>query len=100
MLTEGIVALDGSGGAKFADRNENEQVAALEALQTTPFFLKVRGAELESLYSNPAMWKAFGYQGPAYAASTTSNGYPIHLSRRAPSRCKLRCYDTHLLTTR
>ncbi|HWN58194.1 MAG TPA: tat (twin-arginine translocation) pathway signal sequence, partial [Methylomirabilota bacterium] len=68
MLTEGIATLDGSGGAKFADRNENDQVAALEAVQTTPFFLKVRGAELESLYSNPAMWKAFGYQGPAYAA--------------------------------
>jgi hypothetical protein len=68
ILTEGIVTLDGSGGTKFADRNENDQVAALEAVQTTPFFVKVRGTELESLYSNPAMWKAFGYQGPAYAA--------------------------------
>jgi hypothetical protein len=67
MLTEGVVALDGSGGTKFADLKENEQIAALEAAQTTPFFQKVRGTELESLYSNPGMWKAFGYQGPAYA---------------------------------
>ena len=73
MLTEGVVALDGSGGPKFADLKENEQIAALEAVQTTPFFQKVRGTELESLYSNPGMWKAFGYQGPAYA----SGGY-IH----------------------
>ena len=74
MLTEGVVTLDGSGGGtKFADLKENEQIAALEAVQTTPFFQKVRGTELESLYSNPAMWKAFGYQGPAYA----SGGY-IH----------------------
>lgn len=71
ILSEGVVALDGSTGAKFADRDEKDQVAALEAVQTTPFFLKVRGTELESLYSNPAMWKAFGYQGPAYA----SGGY-------------------------
>jgi hypothetical protein len=73
MLTEGVVALDGSGGTKFADLKENEQIAALEAAQTTPFFQKVRGTELESLYSNPGTWKAFGYQGPAYA----SGGY-IH----------------------
>ena len=73
MLTEGVVALDGSGGTKFADLKENEQIAALEAAQTTPFFQKVRGTELESLYSNPGMWKVFGYQGPAYA----SGGY-IH----------------------
>jgi hypothetical protein len=67
MLTEGVVALDGPGGTKFTDLKENEQIAALEAVQTTPFFQKVRGTELESLYSNPDMWKAFGYQGPAYA---------------------------------
>jgi hypothetical protein len=73
MLTEGIVALDGSGGKKFADLKESEQIAALEAVQTTPFFQKVRGTELESLYSNPDTWKMFGYQGPAYA----SGGY-IH----------------------
>ena len=73
MLAEGVVALDGSGGTKFADLKENEQIAALEAVQITPFFQKVRGTELESLYSNPETWKAFGYQGPAYA----SGGY-IH----------------------
>jgi hypothetical protein len=67
MLTEGVVALDGSGGTKFADLKENDQIIALEAVQTTPFFQKVRGTELESLYSNPGTWKAFGYQGPAYA---------------------------------
>jgi hypothetical protein len=73
MLTEGVVALDGSGGTKFADLKENDQIIALGAVQTTPFFQKVRGTELESLYSNPSTWKAFGYQGPAYA----SGGY-IH----------------------
>lgn len=67
MLSEGVVALDGSGGTKFADLKENDQIIALEAIQTTGFFQKVRGTELESLYSNPGTWKAFGYQGPAYA---------------------------------
>jgi len=67
MLAEGVVTLDGSGGTKFADLKENEQVAALAAVETTPFFQKVRATELESLYSNHATWRAFGYQGPAYA---------------------------------
>jgi hypothetical protein len=67
MLAEGVVALDGSGATKFAELKENDQIAALETIQATPFFQKVRGTELESLYSNPGMWKAFGYQGPAFA---------------------------------
>jgi hypothetical protein len=67
MLTEGVVSVDGPGGTKFADLKENEQIAALEAIQTTLFFQKVRGTELESLYSNPGTWKALGYQGPAFA---------------------------------
>ena len=73
-ITEGIVALDGSSlGTKFVDLKEHDQVGALEGVQATPFFQKVRSTELESLYSNPEMWKAFAYQGPAYA----SGGY-IH----------------------
>lgn len=66
-LSEGVATLNSSNPRKFADLNEKEQVAALESIEDTPFFQKVRGAELESLYSNPAVWKQFGYQGPAYA---------------------------------
>ncbi len=70
LLSEGVESLDSKGG-KFTGLNENEQIAALETIQNSPFFLKVHGADLESLYSNPEVWKAFDYQGPAYA----SGGY-------------------------
>jgi hypothetical protein len=70
LLSEGVESLD-SKGTKFTALSENEQIAALETIQSSPFFLKVRGTELESLYSNPEVWKAFDYQGPAYA----SGGY-------------------------
>jgi hypothetical protein len=66
LLSEGVESIN-SKVRKFTDLNENEQTAALETIQTSPFFMKVRGTELESLYSNPEVWKAFDYQGPAYA---------------------------------
>lgn len=66
LLSQGVESLN-SNGRKFTELNENEQVAALESIQSGPFFMKVRGTELESLYTNPEVWKAFDYQGPAYA---------------------------------
>lgn len=67
LLADGVAALDHAKGSKFAELKGSEQIDALTAMQDTPFFQKVRGTELQSLYNNHAVWKAFGYQGPAYA---------------------------------
>lgn len=66
MLAEGVTQLDGSQGSKFVDLNDKQKVEALKAIETTPFFQKVRGVELQTLYSDPAVYKVLGYQGPSY----------------------------------
>lgn len=65
LISEGIEVLDG-GGKRFIDLAQKEQTAALKKIQASPFFQEVRKVELQALYSDPAVWKAFGYQGPAY----------------------------------
>jgi hypothetical protein len=67
MLTDGIAQLDGTQGSKFVDLNDKQKIDALKAVETTPFFQKVRGVELQTLYSDPSVFKAMKYQGASYA---------------------------------
>jgi Gluconate 2-dehydrogenase subunit 3/TAT (twin-arginine translocation) pathway signal sequence len=67
MLTNGVAQVDSSQGSKFVDLNDAQKVEALKAVETTPFFQKVRGVELQTLYSDPAVFKAMGYQGASYS---------------------------------
>lgn len=66
LLTDGVAQLDSSQGSKFVDLNDKQKVEALRSVETTPFFQKVRGVELQTLYSDPAVFKAMGYQGASY----------------------------------
>jgi hypothetical protein len=66
MLRAGVANLDLSAKGKFAARPAAEQVSALEKIQHTPFFEKVRSIEMVALYNNPDVWKVFGYQGASY----------------------------------
>ena len=66
MLSAGVANLDRSAKGKFAAEPAQEQTAALEKIQHTPFFEKVRSVELVSLYNNQGVWKVFGYQGASY----------------------------------
>ncbi len=65
LIADGIKALDAQG-KRFIDLAEKEQTAALKQIEATPFFQKVRSIELQTLYSDPSVWKVLGYQGPAY----------------------------------
>jgi len=67
MLTDGVVQLDSSQGSKFVDLNDKQKDDALKSIEATPFFQKVRGVELQTLYSDPAVFKAMGYQGASYS---------------------------------
>jgi len=66
LLTTGLAQLNSSQAVKFDDLGEMEQIKALKAMENGEFFQKVRSLELSSLYSDPAVWKELGYQGPAY----------------------------------
>ena len=67
LLTDGVAQLDSSQASKFVDLNNAQKVSALKSVETTPFFQKVHGVELQTLYSDPAVFKALNYQGASYA---------------------------------
>lgn len=67
LLTDGVAQLDSSQGSKFVDLNDKQKIDALKSIETTPFFQKVRGVELQTLYSDPAVFKAMKYQGASYS---------------------------------
>jgi hypothetical protein len=66
LLRDGIAALDRFSAKEFARLSSDDQVAALKHIEDSPFFQKVRGSELVSLYNNHEVWKEFGYQGASY----------------------------------
>ncbi len=65
LIGEGVEKLD-SMGKRFIELTEKKQTAALKQIESSAFFQKVRSVELQSLYSDPSVWKVLGYQGPAY----------------------------------
>jgi len=76
MLKDGVAALDEAAlGMKYGsyDRvdSEDERVAILQSMETTPFFQKIRGALITGIYNNQEVWPLFGYEGE----SASKGGY-------------------------
>ncbi len=67
LLTDGVAQLDSSQSSKFVDLNDKQKIDALKSVETTPFFQKVRGVELQTLYSDPSVFKTMKYQGASYS---------------------------------
>jgi hypothetical protein len=63
LLRQGVVAL----GAGFATAAEASRVAALQAVESTPFFKSVRATTLMTLYASPLVYAYFGYEGEAFS---------------------------------
>jgi hypothetical protein len=63
LLRDGVAKL----GAGFAGAAESERVAALAAVETTPFFKAVRATTLMTLYASPLVYAYFGYEGEAFS---------------------------------
>jgi hypothetical protein len=78
MLEEGVIALDTKAtgmkyGSYTAVTTEDERVAILKEIETTPFFQKIRGTLITGIYNNKELWPFFGYEG----SSADKGGY-IH----------------------
>lgn len=77
LLTDGVAQLDAAAKAKFkADSYmalnwEADRTAILQGMTTTPFFAKLRGDLVVTLYNQQALWPKFGYEG----ASADKGGY-------------------------
>jgi hypothetical protein len=63
LLRQGVSGL----GADFATAAETERIAALKAVETTPFFKSVRATTLMTLYASPLVYAYFGYEGEAFS---------------------------------
>lgn len=69
LIEKGIADLDSKAGAG-GYRNlgwEDQRVAALKQIESTPFFQTVRGGLVVSLYNQKEIWPIFGYEGESYS---------------------------------
>ena len=70
LIQEGVSQADTIAQAKFGFTykqvaNERDRVHVLQSIEASPFFKKIRGDLVVSLYNQPAVWAKLGYQGPS-----------------------------------
>jgi hypothetical protein len=66
MLRTGMSALDQATGGSFVKATAAKKLAAVKAIEGTPFFNTVRGQCVTSLYDNDMAYAVFGYPGSAW----------------------------------
>ena len=66
LLTDGTAGLDKATGGNFAAAPKDKQAAITASLAKSPFFEKVRGKAVVSLYNNELAFAYFGYEGNAF----------------------------------
>ena len=66
LITSGIDELNGVFPLPFLELSEQHRLDALEAVREGAFFQKVAGKTIGTLYNQPRVWQAFGYEGPSY----------------------------------
>ena len=65
LLADGVAELDGTFDRPFLALADKERLAVVQAIERSPFFETMRSATARHLYSNPAVWSHFGYEGPS-----------------------------------
>lgn len=76
LLRGGIEQLNKAAGGAFANASHATRLEAVTALDKTPFYAKVRGQCISSLYDNDMAYAAFGYpRTPRYPGSCLRRGF-------------------------
>ena len=70
LLIDGVAQANAEANSKFGKpytgvSTEAQRLEVLTAMEKTPFFGKIRGDLVVSLYNQPAVWAKLGYQGPS-----------------------------------
>jgi hypothetical protein len=65
LLSNGVEALNHQAGSAWAGLSEEARLQALQRVEQTPFFQRLRSDFVLYFYSNPAIWPLFGYEGPS-----------------------------------
>lgn len=66
LLVSGVAALDKAAGGDWPALPKDKQLELVSAIAGNPFFEKVRGKAVVSLYSNELAFAHFGYEGNAF----------------------------------
>lgn len=66
LLVDGAAGLDKAAGGSFVGAAKEKQAEVTASLAATPFFQKVRGKSIVSLYNNELAFAHFGYEGNAF----------------------------------
>ena len=66
MLAEGAAELNRLAKGDWHTAGTERQAELVAAIQDTPFFEKIRGTAVVSLYNNDMAWAHFGYEGPSW----------------------------------
>jgi hypothetical protein len=73
QLTDGIGKLDAARGMAWVQLSTGARMAVLKSMETSDFFSTVRTATINNLYTNPLVYRYFGYEG-----SSVEHGGYIH----------------------
>ena len=66
LLIEGVAGLDAAAAGNFSAATAEKQSEITASVSKTPFFEKVRGKSIGSLYNNELAFAHFGYEGNAF----------------------------------
>lgn len=71
LLQDGVAELDRAAVRRFGQpyaevAAEDDRVSLLQAIEAGPFFQKIRGDMVTSLYDNKAVWPLLGYEGSSW----------------------------------
>ena len=66
LVAAGRAELDAADDLRWIERDPDEQLANLEAIASTPFFLALRGLGGFLFYNTPDVWALLGYEGPSF----------------------------------
>lgn len=65
-LVQGLRTLDGLAGDTFVDVDDDTATKVLTHVEGTEFFGFIRRTAVVSLYDDPEVWEALGYEGPSF----------------------------------
>ena len=73
LLADGVARLDSARGITWLQLSDGARHAVLKSAEGSEFFTTVRTATINNLYTNPLVYRFFGYEG-----SSVEHGGYIH----------------------
>ena len=73
LLADGVTRLDGARGIAWIQLSNGARNAVLKSMEGSEFFTTIRTATINNLYTNPLVFRFFGYEG-----SSVEHGGYIH----------------------